>query len=54
MKVTSIKHPQSSSPFESARQKILGLGYSLLIFTYNKNDDNVDKADLVEGVLRVT
>lgn len=39
MKVTSIKQPQSSSPFESARQKILGLGYSLLIFIYDKHDD---------------
>lgn len=39
MKVTSIKQPQSSSPFRSARQKILGLGYSLLIFVYDKTDD---------------
>ena len=29
MKVTSIKQPQSSSPFKSARQKIVGLGFSL-------------------------
>ena len=40
LKVTSIKHPQSSSPFKSARQKILGLGYSLLVFVYQKIDDN--------------
>ena len=40
MKVTSIKQPQSSSPFRSARQKILGLGYSLLIFVYLKRDDH--------------
>ena len=40
MKVTSIKQPQSSSPFRSARQKILGLGYSLLIFVYLKTDDH--------------
>ena len=39
MKVTSIKQPQSSSPFKSARQQVLGLGYSLLIFIYEKTDD---------------
>ena len=40
MKVTSIKQPQSSSPFKSARQKVLGLGYSLLVFVYEKTDDH--------------
>lgn len=39
IKVTSIKQPQSSCPFKSARQKIYGLGYSLLIFVYDKEDD---------------
>jgi hypothetical protein len=39
LKVTSIKQPQSSSPFKSARQKIYGLGYSLLVFVYEKSDD---------------
>jgi len=39
MKVTSIKQPQSSCPFHSARQKIYGLGYSLLVFVYEKTDD---------------
>jgi hypothetical protein len=39
MKVTSIRQPQSSCPFRSARQKIYGLGYSLLIFVYDKTDD---------------
>jgi hypothetical protein len=39
MKVTSIKQPQSSCPYKNARQKIYGLGYSLLIFVYNKLDD---------------
>lgn len=39
MKVTSIKQPQSSCPFKSARQKIYGLGYSLLVFVYEKSDD---------------
>ena len=39
IKVTSVNKPQSSCPFSSARQKILGLGYSLLIFVYNKSDN---------------
>ena len=39
MKVTRITQPQSSCPFKSARQKIYGLGYSLLIFVYEKTDD---------------
>lgn len=41
LKVTSVKQPQSSSPFKSARQKVLGLGYSLLVFVYRKTDDSV-------------
>lgn len=39
MKVTSIAQPQSSCPFKSARQKIFGLGYSVLVFVYTKLDD---------------
>lgn len=39
MKVTSIRQPQSSCPFKSARQKIYGLGYSLIVFVYDKSDD---------------
>lgn len=39
MKVTNIRQPQSSCPFKSARQKVYGLGYSLLIFLYDKTDD---------------
>ena len=44
MKVTSIKQPQSSCPFKSARQKIYGLGYSLLIFVYEKTDDHESRS----------
>jgi hypothetical protein len=40
MKVTSVRQPQSSCPFKSARQKIYGLGYSVLVFVYEKNDDS--------------
>ena len=43
IKVTSINQPQSSCPFKSARQKIFGLGYSLLIFVYSKTDDSVNR-----------
>ena len=39
IKVTSIRQPQSSCPFKSARQKIYGLGYSLLVFVYDKKDE---------------
>jgi hypothetical protein len=39
IKVTSIRQPQSSCPFKSARQKIYGLGYSPLVFVYDKRDD---------------
>lgn len=43
MKVTSIRQPQSSCPFRSARQKIYGLGYNLLVFVYEKTDDEVKR-----------
>jgi len=39
MKVTSVRQPQSSCPYSSARQKIYGLGYGLLVFVYDKSDD---------------
>ncbi len=39
LKTTSIKQPQSSCPYESARQKIYGLGYHLLVFVYDKKDE---------------
>ena len=43
MKVTSIRQPQSSCPFKSARQKIYGLGYNLLVFVYEKTDDEAKR-----------
>jgi hypothetical protein len=49
MKVTSITQPQSSCPFKAARQKIFGLGYSLIIFVYTKTDDEQTKT----GTLRI-
>lgn len=39
MKVTSVEQPQSSCPYKSARQKIYGLGYSLIVFVYDKVDN---------------
>lgn len=39
LKTTSIRQPQSSCPFRSARQKVYGLGYHLLVFVYAKTDD---------------
>lgn len=49
MKVTSIKQPQSSCPFASARQKVYGLGYALLVFVYEKTDRDANKT----GVLKI-
>lgn len=43
IKVTSIKQPQSSCPFKDAKQKVFGLGYNLLVFVYDKNDDSLSK-----------
>jgi len=43
MKTTSIKQPQSSCPYKNARQKIFGLGYSILLFVYDKTDDAKSK-----------
>jgi hypothetical protein len=39
IKVTSVRQPQSSSPFASFKQKIEGLGYDLVLFVYSKLDD---------------
>lgn len=40
LKVTSITQPQSSCPYRDASQKVYGLGYDLLVFTYEKFDDH--------------
>ena len=44
IKVTSISQPQSSCPYRDAPQKVYGLGYSLLVFVYEKTDDHALKA----------
>lgn len=43
IKTTSIIQSQSSCPFKSARQKIFGLGYNLLVFVYKKEDNQQTK-----------
>jgi hypothetical protein len=50
IKVTSVVQPQSSSPYRSARQKVYGLGYSLLLFVYEKTDDHSIRKARVEIV----
>ena len=40
MKVTRSTKPQSSCPFKNARQKIYGLGYHLIVFVYEKIDND--------------
>ena len=48
VKTTSARQPQSSSPFRSARQKVFGLGYSLLVFVYQKSDDHTTRTGRLE------
>ncbi|MBL7796762.1 MAG: hypothetical protein JNJ90_09685 [Saprospiraceae bacterium] len=50
IKVTSIRQPQSSSPFKEAKQKIFGLGYNLLVFVYDKKDDPTAKTAVLDFV----
>ncbi|NVM55460.1 MAG: restriction endonuclease [Candidatus Helarchaeota archaeon] len=40
LKTTRITQPQSSCPYKNARQKIFGLGYNLIIFVYEKDDES--------------
>jgi hypothetical protein len=48
IKTTSYIQPQSSSPFSSARQKIYGLGYCLLVFVYSKVDDHESQTAILD------
>ena len=50
MKVTSLRRPQSSCPFRSARQKIYGLGYALLVFVYDKTDNPEERTGRLDIV----
>ncbi len=44
LKATFVSQPQSSCPFRDASQKVYGLGYHLLIFVYEKEDDSALRA----------
>lgn len=48
IKVTSIRQPQSSCPFKDSKQKIYGLGYNLIVFVYNKYDDDNKRKGMLE------
>ncbi len=48
IKVTSIKQPQSSCPFKDAKQKIYGLGYNILVFVYDKTDDQDNETAVLD------
>jgi len=50
MKVTSLRRPQSFCPFRSARQKIYGLGYALLVFVYDKTDNPEERTGRLDIV----
>jgi len=51
IKLTSIKQPQSSCPYRSAREKVYGLDYSLLIFVYEKVDvDKVGRQNIISVI----
>ena len=50
IKVTSVRQPQSSCPFRSARQKVYGLGYNLLVFVYDKHDEAKSKTAILQFV----
>jgi len=50
IKVTSLRQPQSSCPFRSARQKVYGLGYHLLLFVYDKQDDPQERIAILNFV----
>jgi len=50
IKVTSVTQPQSSCPFKDAKQKIFGLGYNLLVFVYDKIDNQKTQTALLNFV----
>lgn len=50
IKVTSINKPQSSCPFKDSKQKIFGLGYNLLVFVYDKQDDGSSKTAILDFI----
>lgn len=47
LKTTSITQPQSSGPFTAASEKVYGFPYDLIIFVYDKQDDQKRKTTLL-------
>ena len=56
IKCTLTTRPQSSCPYKSFRQKVYGLGYSILLFTYIKNDnfDTKECKIIINGVYYIS
>ena len=50
IKVTSKRQPQSSCPFKDSKQKIYGLGYNLIVFVYEKYDNQRSKEGMLNFV----
>ncbi len=50
IKVTSINRPQSSCPYKDSKQKIFGLGYNLIVFVYEKTDNQISKTGALNFV----
>lgn len=50
IKVTSVRQPQSSCPYQSSKQKIYGLGYNLIVFVYQKTDNIFNKKGALDFV----
>jgi hypothetical protein len=53
IKVTSVRQPQSSSPFATFKQKIEGLGYDLILFVYEKLDEAGECSVTFQAVRRI-
>ena len=48
VKMICISKPESFCPFKSARQKVYGLGYSLLVFFYDMVETDTKKAATIK------
>ena len=48
IKFTPIKQPQSSCPYKDSKQKIYGSGYNLIVFVYQKEDDEISKRGMID------
>lgn len=48
IKSTLITQPQSSCGFESARQKVFGVGRNIILLLYSKDDDQIARSCLLK------